>query len=191
MEIPVANLINIKLYVPKHMEHCASSDSTVSIIDTEQFEKKRCHMLTTVQSTAKPLVQKNGRADTSNTYEIWRDTVNTPSENAAHQTWFINMPEQFQEMWDGHFGKISSASHRVKLFSPEPRPTHAVPYHVGSKVQAAERRDINKMFPMKVIEASQTEWALPIVFIRKKNETLRCCVDSRKRDVLATRESFR
>lgn len=47
------------------------------------------------------------------------------------------------------------------------------------------------MLAMKIIDPVRTEWALPIVFVAKKNGSLRICVDCRIVSAVTTCDSYR
>lgn len=46
------------------------------------------------------------------------------------------------------------------------------------------------MLAMKVIDPAQTEWASPIVFVSKRDATLRFCAYYRELNAVATRNSY-
>lgn len=48
--------------------------------------------------------------------------------------------------------------------------------------------EVDKLLAMKFIEPCQTVWASPVVFVPKKVETLRFCVDYHKVNAVCTRD---
>lgn len=55
------------------------------------------------------------------------------------------------------------------------KPIQTEPYRVGATAWEAENEQVDSILCTKFIEPSQTQWALPIVVIQKKNRTLRIC----------------
>lgn len=47
------------------------------------------------------------------------------------------------------------------------------------------------MIAVKVIDPVTTEWAAPIVFAPRKDDSLQFCVDYRKLDAVTIRDSYR
>lgn len=160
-------------------------------IDSGKINKERRYTVAKVQATLKAPVQMNERADTPNTCKNWKDTIYIPPEYAAYRTQFINLLEHFKEMWNGYFGKIITATHRYKLSSPDARPNRAVPDRAGSKARRAEKKEIDKMLALKVIEPAKAEHDSSILLAPKKDRTPRFCIENRKRNAVSDRDSYR
>lgn len=82
-------------------------------------------------------------------------------------------------MWDGRWGLINTAKHRLELLKLVPRPVHSAPYREGPKNHKFEKTEIDKMLDESITEPAQTDWASPIVFASKRNGTLRFGVEYR------------
>lgn len=128
-------------------------------------------------------------ADASNTNENWKDNIWIPPEKAAHDARFINLLQSFQEIWDEPLGQINTAANKVELSRTEARPIHALLYGTGPKARESEKDEIDKMLVLKIIEPARTEKDSRILFVTKKDGTLRNCIDYRKRNAVTTKES--
>lgn len=57
------------------------------------------------------------------------------------------MPTELESMWDGHFGWICVANHRVKLVDGETKPVSLAPYRAGPKSREFKKnRNLNDDF---------------------------------------------
>ena len=54
------------------------------------------------------------------------------------------------------------------------------PYHMPHMYRDAVERELEMMLKEGVIKPSNSEWASPMVIIKKKDDTIRLCVDYRK-----------
>lgn len=77
------------------------------------------------------------------------------------------MLKQVQETWNGHFGQINTATHRVELSLPEPKPVHTVSYRAGLKAQEADQEEVDKTLEMKVSYPGTTKRDLITLFVKK------------------------
>lgn len=75
----------------------------------------------------------------------WRSSINIPDDYASYREDIDDMFEPFKSMWDGHFGHITSATHRVVLDPPATMPTHFVPYRAGQKARDFKRNEVENM----------------------------------------------
>lgn len=89
---------------------------------------------------------------------------------------FIEILSHFQPIRDGHFSRINIAKHRIKRHLSDKAPVHSAVYSACPKTRVLHNPKIDKMLAENIIEPERTEWAAPIVFVLKKNRTLRFCV---------------
>ena len=67
----------------------------------------------------------------------------------------------------------------------------SVPYRVGIRMCEIEKAEIQKMLDEGVAStASPTDWAAPVVFVPKKDNTLRFCVDYRRLNAVIMRDAY-
>jgi len=92
-------------------------------------------------------------------------------------------------MWSGALGHIKVMEHKIEL-KPGSQPVHQHPYRAGPAQRECEKREIDEMLRMGVIEPAKTAWASPVVFVPKPNGSLRFCVDYRKLNAMTVQDSY-
>lgn len=93
---------------------------------------------------------KNTDAQTYQMIEKIEDLLITLLEYARYRSRLIHVLRQFRKIWDGHLRQINTATTRVDLSSPEPRPLYAVPYSADVKSRKAEEKKLIKRSRWKV-----------------------------------------
>lgn len=91
-------------------------------------------------------------------------------------------------MWDEHLGQVSVTKHRMYL-TKRRAPIHSHPYHGRPCQRQLERDEVARMLKDNFAEVVTTEWASLIVFAHKKDGSLRICIDYRKLNEVAVRDS--
>ena len=81
-------------------------------------------------------------------------------------------------MLRGTPGKTTMAEHAID--TRDRQSVHLHPYRVPHAYWGEVERQVHEMLEEGVIEPSDSDWAAPIVLVRKKDGTLRFCVDYRK-----------
>ena len=81
-------------------------------------------------------------------------------------------------MLRGTPGKTTMAEHAID--TGDSRPVCLHPYRVPHAYRDEVQRQVSEMLEEGVVEPSTSDWAAPIVLVRKKDGTLRFCVDYRK-----------
>ena len=74
--------------------------------------------------------------------------------------------------------KTNLIQHKVKLTTDKPvyRKPYPIPYALTEKVQ----QELNDMLKLGIIEPTTSPYAAPIVILKKKDSSLRVCVDYRE-----------
>jgi hypothetical protein len=92
-------------------------------------------------------------------------------------------------MWDGPLGRVNATTHLIDLV-PGAKPVHSQPYRAGPCARGAESAEVQRMLKEGVIEPASSEWASPVVLVPKTDGTLLFCVDYRKLNAVATRDTY-
>ena len=69
-------------------------------------------------------------------------------------------------------------------------PVYTPPYRVSYKDEQIQRQEIDKLLEQGIIEESTLPWSSPIVLVRKKDGSVRFCVDFRKLNNITTKDGF-
>ena len=86
--------------------------------------------------------------------------------------------EEYHDVLRGAPGRTDMAEHVID--TGDSRPIRLHPYRVPHAYRGEVERQVTEMLEEGVIEPSTSDWAAPIVLVRKKDGTLRFCVDYRK-----------
>lgn len=81
------------------------------------------------------------------------------------------------------------AKHRI-LTDESARPMRQQPYRVSPKEREAIKTQVKEMLNDDVIQPSKSPWASPVVLVKKKDNTLRFCVDYRKLNSVTKRDVY-
>lgn len=79
--------------------------------------------------------------------------------------------------------------HRI-ITDEQTRPVHQNPYRVSPKEREVIKGQVQEMLEDDVIQPSNSPWASPVVLVRKKDNTLRFCVDYRKLNSVTKRDVY-
>ena len=69
-------------------------------------------------------------------------------------------------------------------------PIYTPPYRVSYKDEQVQREEIDKLLKQGIIEESKSPWSSPIVLVKKKNGSVRFCVDFRRLNHITTKDAF-
>ncbi|CAF1972728.1 unnamed protein product [Rotaria magnacalcarata] len=69
-------------------------------------------------------------------------------------------------------------------------PTYTSPYRVSYKDEQIQRDEIDKLLKQGIIEESISPWSPPIVLVRKKDGSVRFCIDFRKLNNITIKDAF-
>lgn len=97
------------------------------------------------------------------------------------------MLEPLPTMWDDHLVRINVAKNRIELTAAATS-IHWASFRAGPKVREFEHVQILRMLEQNVAEQATTEWTALIVFVLKKDGTLRFSVNYRRLKAAMQRE---
>lgn len=97
------------------------------------------------------------------------------------------LPEVFA-FHDLDFGCTSKVKHSIKLDDPTPFKHRARPIH-PQDIEAV-RKHLQELLAAGVIRESQSPYSSPIVVVRKRNNSVRLCIDFRKLNLQTRKDSY-
>jgi hypothetical protein len=84
----------------------------------------------------------------------------------------------FVDVFNNQPGKTTLAEHHI--VTGDARPVQLPPYRLPQAYRETVEKELNEMEERGIIEKSTSEWASPIVLVRKKDNSIRMCVDYRR-----------
>ena len=95
---------------------------------------------------------------------------------------------RFAMVLDENPGRTTVTEHHIKTgeASPIRLPPYRIPYAYRDTVQ----NELKEMEQAGIIERSSSEWAAPIVLVKKKDSTLRMCVDYRRLNAVSQMDAY-
>ncbi len=154
-----------ELYVP----------SALSLLKDNSVEEKEQTFL-----PASTVVGCNAMCSTSHDNKITFDFTDSPlSEEWRNRiaAKLNSIPEVFA-MADLDYGHTTAVKHRIRLSDPTPFKQRARPIHPSD--YEAVRLHLQELKDANIIRDSESPFASPIVVVKKKNGSIRLCVDYRK-----------
>ena len=110
--------------------------------------------------------------------ESIEDAETAPNLTDHQRNEFMDLANQFTNLFTEAPGATDLLQHHIKLISDEP--VRSRPYPVPYSIRESLRGDIADMIKMGVIRESSSPYASPVVVVKKKDNTNRVCVDYRK-----------
>ena len=77
-----------------------------------------------------------------------------------------------------------------RIYTEDVHPICSRPYSVPPNEQEFIQTELQRMLEHKLIQASDSPWASPVVLVRKKNGKLRFCVDYRKLNAITKKDAY-
>lgn len=90
---------------------------------------------------------------------------------------------------EGRLGRTSLLQHEIVL-QDDAKPRRQALYRCSPSIQAEMDREIERYMQMDAIEECVSEWANPLVPVRKSNGKLRVCLDSRRINAITKKDSY-
>ena len=89
---------------------------------------------------------------------------------------------------DCPFGRTDLVKHQIETLHQKPikQPVRRPPLHLRAEAD----KEVERMMEKGVIEDSNSPWASPVVLVRKKDGTLRYCIDYRKLNAVTVKDSY-
>ena len=85
-------------------------------------------------------------------------------------------------------GRTSVAEHRIS--TAEAQPIRLPPYRIPHAYREIVRTELEEMERESIISRSASEWTAPIVLVKKKDGTLRMCIDYRRLNSISNMDAY-
>ena len=96
--------------------------------------------------------------------------------------------EEHGRLFQGSIGRLQNIQHDIDVGDHVPIKQH---YYRCAPVRLAQiQKEVDEMLKMGVIQPSRSEWASPLILVKKPNNEWRPCVDYRKINEISKGENF-
>ena len=119
------------------------------------------------------------------------ETAGTPMINedltTDQQEELCGLLSEFNDVLRNEPGRTNTAEYRIRT---KAAPIRLPPYPLPHTYRDTVKKELKEMEEDGIIEQSESEWAFPIVLVRKKDGTLRMCVDYRRLNTAAEADAY-
>ena len=133
--------------------------------------------------------------EADNDVAFWNDGDETPEgptigdELATEERGQLNnLLQEFRDVLQNKPGKTNVAEYRIRTGTAAP--IRLPPYRIPHAYRDTVKKELEEMEEEGIIERSESEWAFPIVLVKKKDDTLRMCVDYRRLNAVAEADAY-
>lgn len=123
--------------------------------------------------------------------EKLREVVSLPEISDSQKTLVYEMLSKYSSvlsMGDHDLGKAAVTEHNIKLYSDTP--IYQRPRRFPAPIADEIERQCAELCSLDIIEPSISPWASPVVPIRKKDGSIRLCIDYRKLNHVTIPDKF-
>ena len=118
------------------------------------------------------------------------DKLTSHIGNANHRQRIQDVLWRHGKLFDLRIPSIIKATVKHAIETGNHPPVHTPPYRVSYKDEQLQRQEIDKLLKQGIIEESTSPWSSPIVLVRKKDGSVRFCIDFRKLNNITTKDAF-
>ncbi|KAK7883969.1 hypothetical protein WMY93_027092 [Mugilogobius chulae] len=166
--------------VTNETDHDVILPACALLAEISAFQSVSCASQSTPESTSttlsEPLFDYN-----------FGDSPLTPEWKSRIIQNLNSIPEVFARN-DLDFGRTDKVKHQIKLLDPTPFKQRPRPIHPQDL--DAVRKHLHELLESGVIRESDSPFASPIVVVRKKNGSVRLCIDYRKLNLQTIKDAY-
>ena len=133
--------------------------------------------------------------EADNDVAFWNDGDETPEdptigdELATEERGQLNnLLQEFRDVLQNKPGKTNVAEYCIRTGTAAP--IRLLPYRIPYAYRDTVKKELEEMEEEGIIERSESEWAFPIVLVKKKDDTLHMCVDYRRLNAVAEADAY-
>ena len=115
----------------------------------------------------------------------------SPNLTSAENRCLNLLLDQYSDIFassSSDLGRTSIIRHKID--TGDARPIKQPPYRVSQTQKAEIENQIETMLSQDVIKVSTSPWSSPVVLVKKKDGTMRFCVDYRKLNAVTKKDSY-
>ena len=135
-------------------------------------------------------------ADTHDEIPLWREDPDSDKDQSVisdqldeeQREQLQTLLSDFGDVLSNEPGRMTITEHNIKTGDANPK--RLQPYHLPHAYRDRVRKNLQDMEESGIIEPSMSEWAAPIVLVKKKDGTLRFCVDYKKFNSLSQSDTY-
>nr|ABL86696.1 putative pol protein [Adineta vaga]ABL86699.1 putative pol protein [Adineta vaga] len=183
-----------------HQESSCSSSSTnrkrkVNFTDTpweskQPVKQHQCYVCEEIFLTRNDLQEHLRRKCYPQDIREQIEELTSHIQNKDHQQAIQKILWKYGKLLDLRKSSIIKGTVRHALETGNHPPVFTPPYRVSYKDERIRQEEINKLLKQGVIEESTSPWSSPIVLVRKKDGSVRFCIDYRKLNAITTKDAF-
>ncbi|UYV72451.1 hypothetical protein LAZ67_9003197 [Cordylochernes scorpioides] len=103
----------------------------------------------------------------------------SPELPQSHKIELLELLERFSELFNPITKSPSELITKHKITTGDARPLKRRPYRVSPSERKIIQEEVDKMMDIGVVQPSESPWASPVVLVRKRDGSVRFCVDYR------------
>ena len=155
--------------------------------DSEDYECYVCHERHLTRND----LQKHLREKCySNDIREQIDKLTSHTQNPNQRQRLENILWKYGKLFDLRAPSIIKATVQHAIETGNHPTVHTPPYRVSYKDEQIQRQEIEKLLKQNIIEESTSPWSSPIVLVRKKDGSVRFCIDFRKLNNITIKDAF-
>ena len=108
----------------------------------------------------------------------YNDVVVNPVLSPQQHSQLVDLLQKYSDIFTDVRKVTNLLHHSIPLTTTDP--IRSRPYPVPLSMRGIVKDEVDKMLRLGVIEPSTASYASPIVLVKKKDNTIRCCIDYRK-----------
>jgi transposase InsO family protein len=106
----------------------------------------------------------------------------------SQQTELMTLCEEYPDLFGGKLGRFRGVTHDIDVGDHPPIKMHF--YRASPEKLDIMKQEIADMLKLGVIRPSKSEWASPLILVKKQNGEWRPCVDYRKLNSISKGENY-